>query len=282
MARGAGRVGEDQAPAELTTAVRAFTTRRPTPKKPRPEPEERPRWRAKRSYPHEALVFDTETYPGPAQNLRILVWRAYRDPDYGVPGTTCIEEGTAYTHDLPQRDPAGFQVLQAYVAEREADVTPGHPVELLLVPLSWWLDHRFFTYGYQHRDRCAIVGFNLLFDLGRLAAHWKGARGGRYRGGFSLGIWGGFTADGRWKDRKYRGRLQLRAIDPRRTLGGWASRGRKDPDPDRGAGKFVDLRTLAFALTDRSHSLESACKAFGDPYEKQDVDYDELTEELLD
>ena len=28
-------------------------------------------------------------------------------------------------------------------------------------------------------------------------------------------------------------------------------------------GHFLDLRTLAFVLTDRGHSLDSACKAFG-------------------
>src|SRR5207245_2827712 len=28
-------------------------------------------------------------------------------------------------------------------------------------------------------------------------------------------------------------------------------------------GHFLDLRTLAFALTDQAHSLESACQAFG-------------------
>ena len=55
-----------------------------------------------------------------------------------------------------------------------------------------------------------------------------------------------------------------------------------DPDPKRGPGRFVDLRTLAFALTDRSHTLESACTAFGDPYEKQDVDYSRLSVKLLD
>ena len=35
------------------------------------------------------------------------------------------------------------------------------------------------------------------------------------------------------------------------------------------AGHFLDLRTLAFALTDRSHSLDTACVAFGVEHGKQ-------------
>ena len=34
-------------------------------------------------------------------------------------------------------------------------------------------------------------------------------------------------------------------------------------------GRVLDLATLAFALTDTNHSVESACKAFGVPYEER-------------
>jgi hypothetical protein len=279
MARRTRRVEPAQPdPSELSTAVRVFTTRRSTRQKRAPK-EPRPRAGVLRRYPDEALVFDTETFPGPAQSLRILVWRLYRDRSDGIPGTTCIEEGIAYPDDLREHDPAGFQVLQEYVNGTEAAVSPGSPVTLRLEPLSWWLDKRLFRYGHAHADRCAIVGFNLLFDLGRLALYWTSARG-RYRGGFSLGLWGRFDG-GRWKYGEFRPRLQLRAIDPRRTLFRWSPGTPKDPDW-RGPGRFVDLRTLSFALTDRSHTLESACAAFGDSYEKAEVDYERLTHELLE
>jgi hypothetical protein len=267
----------------LATAIRVFTTRRPKEKKPAEDKPEEPREAkvVKRRYPHEALVFDTETLPGPAQNLRILVWRFYRDELDGIPATACIEEGIAYANDLASSDPEGFEILREYARAHEADVVAGFPPRLRLKPLSWWLEERFFRYGFAHRNRCSIVGFNLLFDLGRLAGHWSPARGA-YRGGYSFGIWGSFDEQGKWHDRRHRGRLQLRAIDPRRTLFRWASRTKNDPDPNRGPGRFVDLRTLAFALTDRSHTLESACASFGDPFEKAEVDYGALTPELLD
>jgi len=277
-------VGEDIAgQPSLETAVRVFTTRRPKEKKPAEDKPEEPREAkaVKRRYPHEALVFDTETLPGPAQNLRILVWRFYRDGLDKTPATACIEEGIAYRDDLPSSDPLGFEILLDYTRTHETDVLAGSSRRLRLKPLSWWLEQRFFRYGFAHRNRCSIVGFNLLFDLGRLASHWRSARGA-YRGGYSLGIWGSFDENRKWHDRKHRGRLQLRAIDPRRTLFRWASRTKNDPDPNRGPGRFVDLRTLAFALTDRSHTLESACAAFGDPFKKAEVDYTVLTPELLE
>jgi hypothetical protein len=267
---------------QLETAVRVFTTRKPQVREEPPgeQLEGDGQVRVWRDYPHEALVFDTETLPGPAQQLRFLVWRLYRDAHDRPPAATCVEEGIAYPDTLPTTSPADFELLEQYAAKASADVAPGFPMRLGLRPLSWWLDERLFGYAYAHRDRCALVGFNLLFDLGRLASYW-GKAGGAYRGGYSLGLWGSYDRAGRWHDLKYGVRLRLRAIDPRRTLFRWGSRG-NDPDPQRGPGRFVDLRTLTFALTDRSLTLEQACAAFGDPYEKQEVDYHQLTAELLD
>ena len=269
---------------ELVTAVRVFTVRKPaakTKKDKKSEKEPQPKPSVLRRYPREALVFDTETLPGPAQNLRILVWRMYRDPPDGTPGATCIEEGIAYPDTLSTDNPTDFKLLTHFVETNQADVLAGFGSTVRLKPLSWWLEQRLFRYGFAHRDRCDVVGFNLLFDLGRLAQYWAPARGD-YQGGFSLGFWGHFDATGKWRDRKFRGRLRLRTIDPRRTLISWASREFNDPDPARGPGRFVDLRTLAFALTDRSLTLEKACSAFGDPYDKHNVDYTVLSPELID
>jgi hypothetical protein len=256
-----------------------FTVRRPSALPPREEAEgdRRPPHSVRRRYPSEALVFDTETLPGPAQNLRLLVWRFYRDPPGRAPGTTCIEEGIAYPDEL---EPHELDILRECVATHEAVTSPGYPTRLCLESLSWWIEERFHGYGYGHRDRCAVVGFNLLFDLGRLARYWAPGRDGN-RGGFSIGLVGEFNTEGKWKDRRYYARLLMRSIDPRRTLISWSPREKRDPDPDRGRGRFVDLRTLAYALTDQPHTLETACAAFGDPYTKAEVDYATLTPELV-
>ncbi len=275
-------------------AVRVWTTRTATSAAEAGENAEhaeeqgsnRPRRRVKRRYPTEALIFDTETETEPAQRLRLLVWRLYSDGPDRPPGYFCVEEGIAYPDDLPDRDPDGYRKLVAEVDSREADVVPGFGASetasgLTLRPLSWWLKERLHLYGYSHRNRCAVVGFNLPFDLGRLASYW-GAAKGYYRGGWSLGIWGTYGREGSWHDLRYRQRLLMKAIDPRRTLFGWGSRKKGDEDQKGAAARFIDLRTLAFALTDKSYTLEGACQAFGDPYEKSDVEYDRITPELIE
>ena len=128
-------------------------------------------------------------------------------------------------------------------------------------------------------ERCDIVGLNLLFDLGRIASYWSPAEDDYY-GGWSLGLWGEYDSDGTWKDAPRHPRLRAKAIDPRRTLFGWGSIG-KDPDFWKGRGRFVDLRTLAFALTDRGHTLESACAAFDVPYVKRDAELGKISPDLL-
>jgi hypothetical protein len=148
-------------------------------------------------------------------------------------------------------------------------------------PLSWWIRERFYRYGYSHRSRCYLVAFNLGFELGRLASYWAPARG-YYRGGWSLGLHGTFDETGHWRDTRFRPRVLMKAIDPRRTLFGWGKLAPGDNDEKGPAGRFIDLRTLSFALTDKSHTLESACTGFGAPYEKVEVDDDKLEPRLVE
>jgi len=231
----------------------------------------------------EALIFDTETATGPTQQLKIGVWRLYIDRHGAAnQGVTCVEEGLFYADDLPVSDPNGYAEVRRYrETHADAEVAAGFPTQLRLMSASDWLQKRFFRYGYQHRNRCRVVGFNLGFDLGRLASYW-GEAGDTDRGGFSIGLWGAFDENGRWHDRRYHPRLLMRAIDPRRTLFGWGHLVRGDEDAIGGRGNFVDLHTLVFALTDENHSLESACNAFGDPYEKAEVEYGVVDQRSLD
>jgi hypothetical protein len=272
-------------PADLLeTAVRAFTLRTAPPPTDvdeestdaAPRGRRRPRWR-------EALIWDTETVTTADQRMLVLCWRLYLIED-GHPHR-CLEEGLAYPDDLPTRDPDGYATLNQYRTDHpDADLSAGlsrmgSGPTLRLEPLSWWLHWRLFRHGYRKRDRCDIVGLNLLFDLGRVASYWSAAEDEFY-GGWSLGLWGSYDRRGRWKDAYRHPRLRARAIDPRRTLFAWGSIG-EDPDHWKGAGRFVDLRTLAFALTDRGHTLESACTAFGVAYTKADVPLGRISPDLL-
>jgi hypothetical protein len=94
----------------------------------------------------------------------------------------------------------------------------------------------------------------------------------------------------------HRPSLAIKAIDSKRALKGFRSpqkvdeidripAGAETPEPKEGyfhRGHFLDLRTLVFALTDRSHSLESASRAFGVPYEKRGVEQGSIRPENID
>src|SRR5580765_8398430 len=129
MASPARRIAATRPTARLETAVRVFTTRQ---SRPRDEADEaaaetsKPA-RVKRTYPHEALVFDCETLPGPAQRLRFLVWRLYRDPHDRAACEFCVEEGIAYPDLIPRESPAGFAVLEPYARDAVPDVAAGFP-----------------------------------------------------------------------------------------------------------------------------------------------------------
>jgi hypothetical protein len=122
----------------------------------------------------------------------------------------------------------------------------------------------------------------LPFDLSRIAYDFKDARG-RFAGGFSLGIWSYIDEIGREQTHQYRPRIGIKHIDSKRALKGFTARNEPDrtdliPEgsptgkPEKGykfRGHFLDLRTLAFALTDKSYTLESARNDFGVEHPKQ-------------
>ena len=270
---------ESPSPAELDIAIRAFGTRS------RPD-RTGGQWsgrHVRRADPSEALIFDTETATGPSQRLQIGVWRLYSDRAGAEAAATCVEEGFFYANDLPGLDPDGFARLKAYVRTRgDADVAPGFPSRLRLMSASNWLEKRLFRYGYRHRAwaHSDVVGFNLTFDLGRLASHASEAGGDR--GAFSLGLWGSYDDAGRWHDTRYHPRLIVRSIDPRRTLYSWGSLKKEDTTGASGPARLVDLHTLVFALTDQNHSLETAGAAFGDHWEKDPIPYGVIDARALD
>jgi hypothetical protein len=146
-----------------------------------------------------------------------------------------------------------------------------------------WKRGRFFEAVYK--GRAWLVCFNLPFDVSRLAVAATPARG-RMLGGFSLILgehWDPATRA--WVENRYCPRVAIKALDPKRAL----KRLSTPHDPDdadtvetasvtgskkRGfRGHLLDARTLAFALTDRGHTLESACQAFGVPYTKRVVEH---------
>jgi hypothetical protein len=117
------------------------------------------------------LVFDTETRVDATQRLTFGSYRF-------IAGGECQEEGLFFPNDLPELD---RKFLERY-AEHPAEAT--NP-ELKLLSLQQFLSK---FYHAVYKGRCLLVGFNLPFDLSRIAHDATAARG-RFAGGFSLGLW---------------------------------------------------------------------------------------------
>lgn len=227
-------------PEPLPVAVRAWT------RLPR-------RTRAHRGAPEPlryVLILDTESTTDPAQRLTFGSYARYRLVREGARvRTVLLERGLFHAEDLPETDPEGFEVLR-----RRAEalglplVTRGAFLRRVLLPKC-------------HRRRHVLVGFNLPFDLSRLARGWGAARGPA-AGGFSL-VLATTRRDGREAEDRFRPRVTVRTVDSKRHLVRFASPGKVDRRDLGFRGRFLDLRTLAFAWTDGSHSLDSACRTFG-------------------
>lgn len=258
----------------MATAVRVWT------EIPECGPERRPLVPIER--PRFALVLDTETTIDAAQRLTFGSYRYLRIGwNEDVPEFVCAEEGLFYADDLAERDPAGMAALTAYAVSAAAEVDPSFRCELRLRTAS-----DFLTLLWQEaiRKRSLIVGFNLPFDLSRLAFDWGESRSDQFRRGFSLALWYWTDKLGHRRENKYRPRLAIKAIDSKRALKGfsstmdtdWIDRIATPGERPRGAfshrGHLLDLRSLTFALTDESHSLASACRAFKVSQGKEETD----------
>ncbi len=258
----------------LSVAVRAYTPPKEPPKPHRLQPWPSP------DVP--VLVFDTESRTTPDQRLTFGCWRVLER------GET-VDEGLFFGDDLPATDLA---LLEDYARTHRAATAEPELLRLLL--RRQFLAQVLWKHAYKTRG--PIVGFNLPFDWGRLATGWGEARGDFYAGGFSLVLWD-YERGGVRRENKHRPRLAIKSIDSKRALTGLLKRLSPDPEdliPEDSAdgkpdpsyvfpGHFLDLRTLAFALTNEAHSLASACRAFGVEHGKLAVgEHGVVTAEYVD
>jgi hypothetical protein len=246
-------------------------------------PEKRNRSRRTWRCPKTMLVFDTETRTDATQRL---LFGSYR---FIVKGR-CVEEGLFYADDLSGSE---RRILEKYVKTHRPEVVYEGFQQLRLVTRREFVDR---LYRAAYKGRCLLVGFNLPFDLSRIAHDFTKARG-RFADGFSLGLWSYFDKAGREHANPHRPRIGIKQIDSKRALKGFTARkspdntdlipeGSKTGKPEQGykfRGHLLDLRTLAFALTDRGYSLETACEAFGVEHGKQRAaQHGRITEEYFD
>lgn len=192
------------------------------------------------------LLFDTETTIDPAQRLRVLFYQLRV-------GGRLDEEGAAY-------DPAALTLrdidtLHVYCRNRKLPEP---------MPIEVWREQVLLAKAYDCGGE--IVGFNLPFDLARIAIDAAPARTTKTRRkmhkGFSLKI----------SDDPARPRIQVKHLGARSALMEFtAERRQRTSRPDRQKGQFLppsrgfftDVSTLGVALTSQKHRLESLCVALG-------------------
>lgn len=180
------------------------------------------------------LVFDTETRTDEAQSLRFGAYQLRQEGKL-------VEEGMFY-------DPEGVSDADVATLQRAASAKGA-----LLMALSDFTEKVFFGKAYELR--AAIVGFNLPFDLSRIAISHDSARG-KMKGGFTF-----LLSEERRHPRVQVRHLSSRAAliqftQPRRQSTPRGARKRGLFTPTR-RGSFIDVKTLAAALLSQSGSLGS-------------------------
>ena len=172
------------------------------------------------------VIFDTETATDPSQRLR---FGAYQVRDRGE----LIEAGLFHADNADVEDLASLRSAHGELPAQEG-------VALALISRAEFVERAIFKWGLDVGG--LIIGFNLPFDLSRIATdHTYGK--GSMKGGFS------FTLAER------RPSLRVKHLSQRASFISFAAKSSFDKKADRGL--FVDVKTLAAALTGQSHSLES-------------------------
>ncbi len=210
--------------------------------------------RKKVNTPSEWVVaFDTETTTDAAQKLRFGSYQVRK-------GDELIQSGVFY-------DPATLRTgeqkaLREYVTKNQ----------LNMLTVKEFVEDVFYGVGYALR--ATIVGFNLPFDISRLAIDHSTARASPWnkvmRGGFSFKL----------SENEENPRVQIKHVSSRdsfiqfaatkgqRTTRGNRKKGRKQLVR---RGYFIDAKTLAAALTSQSYSLASLAQALGVQAQKHDT-----------
>lgn len=219
------------------------------------------------SIPRIVLTLDTETTVDEVQGL---TFGSFRHSRFTAPFILeLVAEGVFYADDLPSSDPAGFATLQAY-ANRE---------HLTLLSRHEFCANVFLPLAYD--ARALVVGFNLPFDLSRLACAWGEARGSQF-GGFALRLVDREDQPGvLGENHKYKPHIHVSMVSSKFSFIQFATPYKLDPldkEPDPGSerdtayrGRFLDNRTLLFALTSQTLGLRSGCELLGIEHGKYNV-----------
>ncbi|MGC1618935.1 MAG: hypothetical protein WA765_10650 [Candidatus Acidiferrum sp.] len=206
-----------------------------------------------------ALIFDCESRITADQTLTFGFWRfcELRDNRY-----VCTEEGIFHDEGLTAKE---FDVLHEYARATKPETTEDGCDRLRLYSRTKFIHE---TMGMAIQAKALIVCFNSPFDLSRLAVDWETAE----NGGWSLIL-------SQWPDAKshelkpykYFPRIVIKALNSKAaiihsTRAPMSEPGKKSKRVKLWpAARFLDVRTLLWALRNKSYSLKTACEKFSIP-----------------
>lgn len=220
----------------------------------------RQRNQRKDRWPREVLVLDTESRTDTNQDLTFGFYRVLElvDDCYQL-----IEEGAFFADNLTDQERL---VLESYIANADHDFKT-FPPRFPLHTRDEFIQKVFYKWA---RRGAMIVGFNLVFDLSRLALEWPKAN----RGEWSLML----VKNANGSENKFYPRIVITPIDSKKAFirfwYEWTPE-RKDgtvTKPTRiNEARFLDLRTLLWSLYNKSFSLKRACDNEKGPFKGQNL-----------
>jgi hypothetical protein len=199
-------------------------------------------------WPSRILMLDTETTIDAQQDLTFGVYRLceLKDGKY-----ISSEEGIFHRDDIDARQK---KVLNKYVETHSAQIeVKSFPprLNLKLYPRWEFLEKVFWK---AIKDERMIVGFNLPFDLSRLAVAWTTAD----NGGWSLILsQRPSKKTGMIESHPYRPRVRITAKDSKSAFISLTKPQKPEEWPRR--SRFLDVHTLAFSLFANSQGLDALC-----------------------
>lgn len=196
------------------------------------------------------VVFDTETTTGPSQHLCCGTFQVYR-------GEHLFRAGLFYA-------PNAVSESELETMRRNAAINSWD-----LLTRNQFVDDILFGIGYD--ERATIVGFNLPFDISRIAINHGSARGKKMRGGFTFQI----STD------KRRSKIQVKHVSQRMAFINFTkpfkqmhsrSQRQRGQRINASLDHFVDVKTLASALLSSGYSLAGLSKHLNVVHQKLDFD----------
>ncbi len=189
------------------------------------------------------LIFDTETTIDASQKLRFGTYQVRK-------GDVITHKGIFYDEDV---------LTEGEIRTLKECATQNN---LTILTVAEFIKKIFFGVGYKYRSR--IVGFNLPFDISRLAIDHAEARTTKH----NKLMQGGFTF--KLIENDFYPRVQIKHMSARNSFIQFTTpKGQRTSKPNRKKkrknpirrGFFIDVKTLAAALTSQSHTLDSLAKS---------------------